>query len=292
VPFERQAWSYRGHPGFRLTTEHYELFTTLQDELLIETLPELMETALAYFRQLVPAARRPDARMPVYLFATRNEWADFTRRFAGPRAEVFLQIINGGYSERGVTVIKYTAHQTTFPIMAHEAFHQYLHHYVSPWVPAWLNEGMAVVCEGQRWSGQRLRRFDPWHNPARANLLAEALLRHELFPLSELLATNAGRIIQLPSRQVGIYYAQLWAWVLFLREGQEGRYAARFADLLSRLDDLGPDGLDPPTAPADDESARKAASLGEALFRSFVSDDLETVEREYREFIRQRVIGP
>lgn len=278
VAYEIDDWSYRGHPGRRIVTDHYDIFTTLHDDMLLRTLPQLMENAFEYYQTLAPPAREVDGRMKVYLFVTRRDWAHFTRRFAGPKAEVFLRIRNGGYSERGVTVIKYSSHQHTFPIMAHEGFHQYLENYVSHWVPAWINEGTAVMCEGQRWADTRLDRFDPWHSPARRNHLADALLADELFPLAELLETNAGRIIHRSSRAVGTYYAQLWALILFAREGQGGKYADGFARLMAALGEQ----TRPRPGPL---------SPGERLFRTYVTDELETFEREFRAFIRERMIG-
>lgn len=282
VAFQIEPWRYRGVEGRKVTTARYELFTTLRDEFLLSAMPELLEAAVDYFRELVPPAGDVEGeRMRVYLFADRGGWAEFTRGFTGPRAAEFLRITNGGYSERGVTVIQYVSHQTTFPIMAHEAFHQYVYHAVGRGIPAWVNEGMAVVCEGQRWSGERLVTFDPWHNPMRRNTLAEALAAGELFSLEELLATNAGRVVQLPSRVVGTYYAQLWALMLFLREGGGGKYAAGTAAMLRSL--------------AREASATGpsvwAASPGEALFRRFITEDLAGFSTEFQEFVRTEIVG-
>ncbi len=285
-PYRIEPWKFGGVEGRRVVSEHYEIFSTLIDERLLTAFPELMEGGFAFYRGLVPPARESKRRMRIYLFATRPQWVQFTKRFTGPRAASFLRIRNGGYSERGVTAIKFVSHQTTFPIMAHEGFHQYLYHYVGRWAPPWLNEGLAVACEGQRWEGPRLSSFDLRHNPVRRNRLADSILRKELFPLRELLATHAGRVIRRSTRAVGTYYAQLWALANFLREGQDGKYAAGFTRLLANLNTLGPGGVrdasnhDPP-----------AASIGEAVFREFITDDLEQFESEYRSFMRRWVVG-
>ncbi|MBU0641009.1 MAG: DUF1570 domain-containing protein [Planctomycetes bacterium] len=288
VPYELEPWSYDGNAGRHLTTAHYDIRTTLRDEYLLSTFPELMEGAFEYYQQLVPASREPQEKMPVYLFATRNQWVDFTRRFTGPRARRFLQIRYGGYSERGVTVIQYAAHQTTFPIMAHEGFHQYLHHYVGDSVPAWLNEGLAVVCEGVRWRGMQIEGFDPWANPLRRNVLAEALLQERLIPLGELLRTHAGEIVGRGPRAIGTYYAQVWALVLYLREGNAGEFAGSFARLLGQL---GGGGADRRARAAHIWSEQEEFNPGEALFRGSITEDLETFEQGYVAFMRQKVLG-
>lgn len=288
VQFESEAWTFARKPGHKLTTAHYEIYTTLSDEVLVNALPDFVEAAFDNYRKLIPPAKEAEERMQVYLFATRGQWEAFTRRFTGPRAAVFLKVRNGGYSERGVSVIEYVAHQVTFPLFAHEGFHQYLHHYVNEQIPSWLNEGLAVYCEGQRWGTTQLNVFDPWYNPKRRNDLAEALIAKRLHPLSELLQTNAGRIIEGSDKSVGAYYAQVWALILFLQEGAGGKYAAGFQRLLG---ELGKADLVQYARAAHIWSESESFNFGEALFRNFVTDDVETAEREYVAFIGERFIG-
>lgn len=272
-------WRFGRTLGRQIVTDHYEIYTTLTDDNLLRTFPELMERTYEYYAHLVPPGRALEHRMPIYLFATRPEWTLFTQRFTGPRAPIFLQIRNGGYSERGVTVIQYVSHPTTFPLMAHEGLHQYLFHQVNPQVPAWLNEGLATICEGQRWSGGGLERFEPQYNPSRQNILAEAVLRNELIPLAELLATNAGRIVGGPGRTVATYYAQLWALLVFLMEGRDGQYADKLRELSESLSD--------PQIVATSLSP----DAGQSLFRRYISDDLRSFEAEYLDFWRRRLLG-
>jgi hypothetical protein len=287
-PVEREAWRYGDQAGHRLVTRHYDIYTTLKDEYLIGYLPGLMETAFDAYRELVPPAREPAERMKVYLFATRDQWSNFTRRFTGGLSKVFLQIRNGGYSERGVTVIQYASHQTTFPIMTHEGFHQYLFHYVNPNVPAWLNEGMASYFEGQRWGPDGIKSFDPWHNPYRRNVLAEALLEDRLLPLAELLETHAGKVIFRSSRTVATYYAQVWALVLFLREGPGGKYAGPFRAMLGELAN---GDLEFRAAEALRTTGVRHGSPGETLFRTYITNDLDAFDAEYKQFLRQRMLN-
>ncbi|MDX2199778.1 MAG: hypothetical protein SF069_12510 [Phycisphaerae bacterium] len=280
-------WRFGQKPGRKIETEHYEIYTTLTDEVLLATFPELMERTFRYYQQQVPPKFQPEGRMPIYLFESLNEWAYFTQRFTGPRAPIFLQIRNGGYSERGVTVIQYVSHQTTFPLMAHEGLHQYLYHYVNPKVPAWLNEGLAVLCEGQRWTGAGLRSFDPAYNPSRQNVLAAAVLRDELLPLTELLETNAGRIVGETSRKVATYYAQVWALVRYLQEGDDGRYAPAYREMCAKLSEADFSTF----ALRNSNLTGGRVNAGEALFRKFITDDIETFEQGYRAFLRQGLLG-
>jgi hypothetical protein len=288
VQFDIQPWRFGKQPGSKVISEHYEIYTTLQHRILLEALPDFVEAAYTNYQQLVPPLRRPEGRMQVYLLASRAQWETFTRRFTGSRAEKFLKVRNGGYSERGTSVIEYVSHDVTFPLFAHEGFHQYLFYHVNMRIPAWLNEGLAVYCEGQRWGASRLERFDPWFNPQRSNELAAALSLNRLHSLATLLQTDAGRMIEGSSRSIATYYAQIWALVLFLREGENGKYAADFRRLLAALGD---DDLEQFARASYIWSERATFNFGEALFRSFISEDLETVQKEYYDFMRARFVG-
>lgn len=287
VEYEQSRWAFGRTPGYRLESEHYEVFTTVEEKNLIGCIPDTLEAAYAYYQTLVPAERPPREKMKVYLFATRPQWAGFTEKFTGSKAKIFLQVRNGGYTEGGVAAIQYVSHQTTFPILTHEGFHQYLFNCVSADVPAWLNEGLATLCEGQRWAGWRLESFDADYNPSRENDLVEALLANRLFPLRVLLETNAGKVVQGTTRGVVTYYSQVWALMLFLREGAEGRYAPAFTRL---LDDLGKPELEQKARAAFIWSEGKEYNVGEALFRAYISDDLNSFEQEFVAFMRARFL--
>jgi len=284
--YQSEPWKFGRHSGSKLITTHYEIYTTLTDPQQIEMIPDLVERAYEFYQQLVPPIHEPSERMTVYLLATRNQWATATAHLTGARAEIFLRVRNGGFSDGGVSVIQYVEPSVTGPLLAHEGFHQYLHCCVGPAVPAWLNEGLAVVCEGQRWTATRLREFDPYFNLTRQSRLAEAVNRDRLFPLEELLRTHAGNVVQGTSTQVGTYYAQLWALMLFLKEGENGKYAAGFERLRRDL-----------ATPAAAQRLRAEQiwaedgqiTPGEALFRSYICDDLPTFEREYMAYLQSRI---
>jgi len=288
VSYTTASWSYGRAQGRKISTAHYDIYTTLRDEVLLGALPGFVEAAYENYQQLLPSTRQVDERMKVYLFATRGQWERFTRRFTGSRSKLFLKVRNGGYSERGVSVIEYVAHQITFPLFAHEGFHQYVYHYVNSQIPSWLNEGLAVTCEGQRWGMHGLKAFEAEYNPRRRNDVTAALVSNRLHSLRRLLETHPGEVIEGSNRSVVTYYAQVWSLILFLREGADGKYATAFERLLSQLDEVD---IAQYARAAHIWSDRKRFSFGEALFRSFISEDLDTVEREYFEFMRERFLG-
>lgn len=281
-------WRFGPREGQRITTEHYEIFTTIRDQRLLDSLPQALETTYAYFQHLVPVPGAPTERMPVYLFADREDWLRFTRQQYPHKAELLTRIRNGGYTEGNVAVIEYVAHQVTATILAHEAMHQYLYHCARQRVPAWLNEGLAVLCEGQRWDNRGLAAIDPWFNPNRRNALAEALLRQDTYPLSELLRINAGHVVGGPLRNISAYYAQLWALLLFLREGEDGKYAPDLDRLLAAV---GRGELEAHVQAASIGAHDPPLEFGPALFHAFFGADIDAVDTEFHRFMRQRILA-
>ncbi len=288
VQYELQAWPFGRNEGRQIITEHYDVFTTVVDPGLLKAIPQALETAYGYYARLVPTTQKPAERMPVYLLARRGEWEQVTRqRFPG-RAPLLLRIRNGGYTENGVAVIQYVAHSTTFPILAHEGFHQYLHHHAGRAIPPWLHEGLASYCEGQRWGAGGLEAFAPWQNALRRNALAETLLRNELIPLTELLRISAGNVVGGSTRRISAYYAQLWVLMLFLEEGADGKYTAAFDRLRG---DVGSQDLSLIAQAAHVSSTQPTFDFGTALFTAYFGDDLEALEAEYVRFMRERILG-
>lgn len=288
VTYQSEPWAFRGRSGTKLTTPHYEIYTTLRDETLLSGIPEMCESAYAEYSKLIQPQRGADERMKVFLFATRPEWVEYTRDFTGPRASVFLKVRNGGYSEQGVSVIQYVSHDITFPLLAHEGFHQYLFCCVNDRVPAWLNEGLAVYFEGQELTSDNRTRFSPWNNPSRSNSLADAIIRKKTFPLTEILDTNAGRIAGMPPRTVGTYYAQLWALIGFLMEGEGGKYSEGFARLLKAVSG---GELEQFARAAHVLNESEDYSFGRELFEAFVTKDLPQFEDEFLRYAKQKTIG-
>lgn len=288
VEYQTDDWTFQESAGTKITTKHYEIYTTLREPYLVNALPSAMESAYLFYRALVPAAVEPTEKMPVYLFATRGHFAHYTRQSFGLRAQLLLKVRGGGYSEKGKSVIEYVAHQIAFPVVAHEGMHQYIYHCVNKRIPAWLNEGLSVLCEGQRWDNRGLVEFDPYYNPLRRNALAEVLLRNKQFSLADLLKSNAGHVVGGSSTEVDAFYGQVWALMLFLRDGEEGKYRDGLTRMLIAL---GAEDIESFAQAAHATSKREQYEFGQALFAAFISDDLDGVGREFERFMKEKIIA-
>jgi hypothetical protein len=281
VDFTVNSWPLKRLKGHIIETDHYRIYTTLNDPIFDKACVSLAEGQ--YQRIHDALSVEPNEKMICYVFADRREWEAFTRSKLGPRADAYLQIRDGGYSADRMAVLYYLGRYPTLAVMAHELFHMYLDYAGSERVPAWLNEGLSTFFEAHEWQGTTPV-FTESKNVFRRNILGEAILGARLFPLKELLATHAGEVSKLAPIKVATYYSEAWALIQFLRNGEGGKYAERFNLLLKEL------GTHNLTIRA---SAYLAASdnadnisFGEAVFRQYITDDLEQFDREFRDYMQ------
>lgn len=284
VPFDTTEWTYYRSKGEILTSPHYKLHTTCtKNRPFITALPGFMEACYQAYRELLPAESERAELMNSYLFMRRYEWDRFTEEFTGPRAATYKQIRRGGYSERGVTVSLFTNQASTLSILAHEGLHQYLDVTGRSAIPAWINEGLACYFEAFELDEHNRPTFDPKNNTLRRPAMREALANGSLIPLKEILGTHAGIAVHKQSSHVRSYYAQEWSLVLFLLDSPStNKYAPGFKTLLTEL------GTEAMTRKANAYLAADSTgemTHGEAVFRAYVTEDLEAFEADYLTFM-------
>ncbi len=248
-------------------------------------MPGFLETCWTEYTRLVPCDTLSDRPMETYLFKARWQWERFTEQFSPRRAPTYKRIRSGGYSERGVTVSHYASRRGTLAILAHEGLHQYLELTRGRQIPAWLNEGLATRFEAFELDHNNLPVFNPEMNFLRRNNLREALTSDALLSMKDILATNAGIELHKTTADVRIYYAQVWSLVNYLLQPASANpYNEGFQTLLREV--------------GTDTMVRKARAYlatdtdgtmteGEAVFRAYVSDDLETFQTGYEAFIQE-----
>jgi len=287
VVANRSEWRYGRTRGQRIRTEHWEVFTTIAEDMTLAVLPEFLERAWAQYARLVPLTKPPARPLVCYVFQRRGEWELFVRRTAGGRARKYLRIRNGGYSEADLAAVHYAGRAQTLAVLSHEGLHQYLAVNTADAVPAWLNEGLATWCEGFRWDGRSVT-FAPRENVFRSGALQRAALASQLYPLGELLAINAGHVVGTEAPKVAAYYAQVWALVYFLHDGMDGRYRSAFE---SMLNDVSAGRLGTRARGYMAASAGRSISYGQAAFQCCITEDLDAFEAEFLAFV-QKLQGP
>lgn len=238
---DRQPWTFKGDRGWAYYTPNSVIRTTSTDRKILERLPPFVELSILHYQSDITRLPRPAEPIETYFFDTRNQWETLTRSLMGDRAGVYLSIERGGYSAKQIGVFYDIGPKDSFVICAHEGWHQYSHSTFKDPMPVWLDEGVACMMEGFKWDPQfpDHPRFLPWANTERFDQLRTAYTRDALMPIhslltlrpQDLMGSSAGRSSTQPTAL--IYYAQVWALIHFLNEGQGGRYKSSLDAILS-----------------------------------------------------------
>ena len=238
---DRQPWTFRGVKGWEYRTPNAIIRTTSDDRKILERLPPFVELSVLHYQSDLVRLPRPAETIETFFFDNRSQWATMTRALMGDRAQVYLSIERGGYSANQIGVFFDLGPRDSFVICAHEGWHQYAHSTFAGPMPVWLDEGVACVMEGFRWDEQfpDHPRFLPWANTERFDQLRDAYNSESLMPVHALVTLRPQDLIEQGSRSGSIqpaalvYYAQVWALIHFLREGEGGYYRGAFEQLLT-----------------------------------------------------------
>jgi len=284
-------WENPYGPGLRLTTDHYEIFSTVTQPLLLRMVPGFVESAHCGYNDQLPHPIETATPFQIYLFADRRQWEDFTNTFAGAQAPLFCKIKTGAYYLNGACVVYDIGPTRTLSALGHEGWHQFNSRHFQYRLPSWLDEGVAMQFEtGIREGG--LFHFDPSANLQRLGALQEMLARGKPIPLRELVATSPGEVLATDQAQaVMAFYSQSYAIVRFLREADGGRHLNSYRRLLA-------DGL-LGRWPLDESAGLTAADrnlprtllwnrqVGRQLFEHYIGPDLDRLELDYLAFCRR-----
>ena len=281
-------WNFGGTPGRVIRTAHYRIYTTETTPVIRDRLAKFAEYALPHYRtSLTPNSPlpRPTQRLDTYLMDNRPQWTTITKRLAGQRSDELLKIGRGGFAFRGIGVYYDLGLYDTLAIAAHEGWHQYTQRTFQVSLPIWLEEGIAAYNEGHRWD-RSTPLFRPWANPQRYEQLVNAERSGSLFTLEELIESSPQDYFDTAGDDVLTYYAQLWALVHFLNEGENGAYQASLRILLN--DAASGKARETLETRVGVENARRTllSRSGPAMFFAYFDEDLDKVNEQYMSFIQ------
>jgi hypothetical protein len=287
APVSTSAWNYNGQPGKVLTTRHYEIHTTVTDPQALIKLPQLMEGAYAQYQRFAAAPQTPRP-MDCYIFAKRQEWAQFTARHTGADAAIYLQINRGGYTIGDWFVSYFVGETSTYSVAAHEGWHQYVARHFKGRLPPFLEEGTACMFENVKFPGSsgatpgELPRWDLSLNPNRTLGLRNAIENKALWPLEQLVTMHAGDVVRLPGDRIEAFYSQSWGFARFLWEFDKGKYRPDFKKLLS--DTAAGTVYDPTHSPSRLAQGFRPASV-QPMLEHYLHKPLSQIDLEYQKFI-------
>jgi len=286
---EAQVWKNGYGPGLTIQTKNYTVYTTLLEPLMLRQLPAFLESAYKAYQSQLPRTLNKTQPLVVYLFKTRDQWEQFTRKTAGPDAEIYLKIQRGAYTLNGIVVVYNIGRKQTFSVIGHEGWHQFNQRLFAYRLPSWLDEGIATLFETCRYrQGQFL--FEPSRNLMRLGLLKETIRRRQLIPLRQLIVLNPGQVFSVHGSDDAVvaFYAQNYALVRFLREYRYGIYLRNYHSLLLG----GADGSWPVPQNLASLAADRTRPLtvgwntqiSPILFTHYIESDVDRIEKEYRDF--------
>lgn len=278
-----EAWSFADRKGRILISPHYRIHTTIEEEDVLEMLPDVMEGAYQMYREVVPQVPVSQRPLECFIFHWRSEWDSWTQKYAGSDAKTYLQIRSGGYTILDRSVAYYIGRQGTFSVVAHEGWHQFAGRHFKGRLPPFLEEGMACLFETITWK-DRLPRWNLSINAPRAQTLRKAMDGNLLYPLEQLCSMHAGDIVGESSEKIDTFYAQSWAFARFLWEGENGRYRPAMQRWLT--DTANGTVWDPTRSHARSYAPWLRRAVG-PMIEHYLDMDLGEVDRRFQGFMRK-----
>lgn len=284
------AWEEGGGPGVRVRTEHYNLHLALKEPAFRGWMPAYMEACHQAYATALGPLPVPEEPLDLYIFASREPWEAWTRRTLGKDAGVYLALGRGGFTTDGVSVLYDIGRVDTLTIAAHEGWHQFSQRSLKHVLPTWMEEGLACWMEGTRLTREGVPTpFRPWRNFERWNELRNAAKEERLIPLGELLATSPQQCLESGKDRLLAYYAECWALVHFLNEGEGGKYRAALRELMQDAAQgrvaaklLGSRAI----ANAVQRQQAARTRLGNGVVLAYFNPDFAAFESEYDRFVQ------
>lgn len=285
-----EPWSFAGKAGECVDTGTHRVHSTLRDPVIRERMEIFLPTALDHYRQAIVPLPAPDGPIDVFLFGTRTDWLTYTRERLPQEAAMYEKIGRGGYTVDGDAVLYDIGRWDTFTIAAHEGWHAYTQRVFRHALPVWLEEGIACFMEGVRGGVDGAPpTFIPWRNFERFGELRDVVSRGRFIPLEELVQGTPQDSLETGRTTLLGYYAQVWALVHFLNEGEGGRYRAGLVRLLGDAVDGRIASTIWESSKAGTRNERRMAigrQVGPAVLREYFSADSTRLSSEYEAFVR------
>ena len=284
-----EPWSYAGHPGVLIHTPHYDIYTTVTDPAVRQRLPAVMEGALGEYHTVAPGVPITDTPMKCFVFGSREQWVDFTRRQTGADAYFYLKINRGGYTVRDWYVAYNVGEAATLSVAAHEGWHQFASRHFKGRLPPFLEEGIATMFEDLRWTpavdgGGDLPRWNLLVNRNRVDALQRAVSGGSVIPLADLIQKHAGNVVAQSGAQIEAFYAEDWAFATFLWSADHDRYRPA---LRRMIDDIAAGTVYDPTGVHDNAALPWTPAGVRPMLEHYLGLSLEAIDAEYQKYVRK-----
>ena len=288
-----EPWTFGTSVGECIDVGTHRIHSTLRDPVIRERIQIFLPTALDHYRSALIPLPAPDGPINIYLFGSRNDWIAYTRQRLPQEAAMYERLGRGGYTIEGDAVLFDIGRWDTFTIAAHEGWHAYTQRVFRHPLPVWLEEGIACFMEGVRGGVNGAPpTFMPWRNFERFGELRDVVRSGRLVPLDELIAGTPQDFLRDGRSTLLGYYAQTWALVHFLNEGEGGRYRPGLERLLNDAVQGQIASTIWSSSRAGSRNERRMAigrQVGQAVLREYFAEDTTRLCAEYRAFVESLV---
>ena len=195
-------------------TRYYIIHSDLDRDAVREVRSRITSMAEMYHQRTKGFAGQITRKLPFYVFSNAQDYyaAGGMKGSAGVFTGSGLMAVAGQQTSG-----------STWHIIQHEGFHQFVDAVIGGDIPIWVNEGLAEYFGHALYTGdgyvtglippKRLARLQQWIERGRARPLDEVMMTSHA-------AWNAGLSI--------VNYDQAWSMVHFLAHGDNGRYQSAF----------------------------------------------------------------
>jgi len=285
---DAQIWHNNYGDGIILTTEHYRIYTTVPDPLMLSRIVGFVESAFAGYNSQLSVPLDTQNKFETYIFTDRKQWADFTAAFTGSQAKVYLQVQAGAYTHNGVCAAYNIGRDRTFSVLGHEGWHQFNRRLFRYRLPSWLDEGIAMLFETFRYENGSYR-FTAAENGHRLGELKRTLTEGKVIPLEQLIRIDPGQVLRLnDAGAISAFYSQSYALVRFLREDNYGRRLEDYQNMLfGGVEGTWPISADDCRIASDRNiplTVNWNSRVSAAIFEEYIGSDYAQIQKEFLSF--------
>ncbi|KAF0245941.1 MAG: hypothetical protein FD180_1203 [Planctomycetota bacterium] len=248
--------------AFEEDTAHYRIRSNESEEFT-KQLAKLVEVAYGEYRTFY-GGREPKIaakeKMTLYAFRT---YEDYRRYCTDKKADAQLNAAGFASSDSNVVVgwNKTGNVQLFYQTMVHEAAHLYYYRICTPsGCPSWHAEAMATYFEGFEPAG------DSWRftfvSDSRLPYVRDAMKAGTHIPLKDLLAGDAGALINSDASKAILFYAECWSLNYYLTQTSDAPSKAAYAEY------------------------RKSAESGKSDPMSKFFTDMDKLEKDWLAFVK------
>ena len=217
----------------RYTSRYYTIYSTTSPEEVREYGRHMDNVFKQYSIRFRSFSTRDKRSMPLYLFATRQQYLAFLNRCgidgSGSGGMFFVRPGIEGLA----TFTEGRTRSSAFEVLQHEGFHQFAHAYIGSQLPVWVNEGLAEYFADGIIVRDRMKLG--FANDRRTLSVRTAIQNGKAIDFDELLEMSHQQwnrnTVDQPAL-AGLQYDQSWSIVHFLIRGDGGKYRSAFEQYL------------------------------------------------------------